>query len=127
MPVILGPLFSYLGAVIYRVFQWLLANYLLGTLKSIAIYVTLIAAVSFTIYALVTWVNSTVLEIISGMPPVAYANVMGILAMMPRNLPYLVTAILTYTTMSLGAHIAVELAKFKARMAEGSMSSFNKK
>lgn len=127
MPLIFASLFSFIGVLITRVLQWFMAAYLVGTLKTIAIYVTLIAAVSLIIYNFVMWVNDTILDIINGLPPIAYSNVMGILAMMPKNLPFLVTTILTYYTLSIGAHIMVEVAKFKARWAENSMSSFTKK
>ena len=127
MPVLLASLFAFLGALCTRLLQWLIASYLVGTLKSIVIYVTLIAAVSLIVYNLVMWVNTTILEIINSMPPIAYANIMGVLAMMPKNLPYLATTIITYYTLSIGAHITVEVAKFKARWAENSMSSFTKK
>ncbi|GAA0542179.1 hypothetical protein GCM10009098_07320 [Rheinheimera aquimaris] len=127
MPVVFASLFAFLGALCTRLLQWFLANYLLGTVKSITIYVTLIAVVSLIVYNLVMWVNDTILEIINGLPPIAYANIMGVLAMMPKNLPYLATTIITYYILSIGAHITVEVAKFKARWAENSMSSFTKK
>jgi hypothetical protein len=127
MPLIFASLWGFIGTLLSRVLSWFMAGWMLGTVRSIAIYVAMIVAVSFAVYNFVQWVNNSLLELINSMPAVAQANVLGILAMMPKNLPYLVTMILTYYTLSIGAHITVEIAKYKARWAESSISGFGKK
>uniref|UniRef100_UPI004048436F hypothetical protein n=1 Tax=Rheinheimera sp. TaxID=1869214 RepID=UPI004048436F len=124
MPFVFAALFAFIGSLISRIGQWFLTAFLTGALKTIAIATAMIISVTFVIYTFVVSANQYLLDLIQGLNPVAQASVMGILAMLPKNLPYLITIILTYYTMSIGLHLSIEIYKLKAKWAEKALSHF---
>lgn len=127
MPLVFVALFSFLGSLVVRLVEWFLAAALVGTVRTTAIYVVLISAISFAVYSLVSWVNQTILDLLNSISSASFPAVAGILSMMPQNLPLLITTVISYYTFTLGIHVSIEVAKFKARWAENSLSGYTKK
>ena len=124
MPVIFAALFGFIGTLISRIGQWFLAAFLTGALKTMLIYITLITALALSIYNFVIWCNDTLVGIVNGMSPVAQMIIVGIAALLPKNLPYLITIILTYYVISIALHLSLEVTKLKAQWADKAMNSF---
>lgn len=118
MPLLIGSIFAFLGALVTRVINWLFTAYLVGSLKTTAIYLANIILMAAIAYSFVQSINMTLTGIINNMSPIGQMIVVPIAAMIPTNMPYYITAILTYYLLSIAAHISIEIAKFKAKWAE---------
>ncbi len=124
MPLFATAIFGFFGSIIQKIGEWFLTAYLTGALKSIAIFAILVTVVGGACFTLVTWVNSALTGFINSMGPIGHMIVTPIAAMLPETTPQLVTAILTYYTVSTIFHITVEVAKMKARWAEKALGYF---
>lgn len=121
---LLAPLLAFIGTLLGRLGQWFLTAFITGALKTMVIATTMIVAIVVLVYNFVVAMNAYLLELITGLNPTAYASVMGIIAMLPTNLPYLVTIIVSYYVLSVGLHLSIEIAKMKAKWAEKALSHF---
>ena len=124
MPLFATAIFGFFGTIIQKLGEWLLAAYLTGALKAMFIFVALVATVGTACYTFVTWVNSALVGYINSMGSIAQMVITPIAAMLPETTPQLVTAILTYYTVSTIFHVTVEVAKMKARWAEKALGYF---
>lgn len=124
MPLVFPAVFAFIGALITRIFNWFLVALLSGAMKAAALYGLLVAAVAGVIFGLVIFVNDLIMSYVNTLGPLGKGILLGIAAMMPSSMPYLVTAILTYYAFSISAHIALEIAKLKVVWAEKALQYF---
>ena len=118
------PIIAFFGAIFSRIGQLILVKWTTGALKTIAIYTTLLAAIATAVFSLVSYANNLILEFVNGLPPIGQNILLGIAAFLPPNVPYLVSAILSYYAFSITTHLIVEVAKLKAKWAEKALGSF---
>lgn len=121
---IIYPIIWVIGDIIQKIGEWFFRAYLTGALKTIIIFGTLILVIGGSCYVFVQWVNATLVQYINNMPGIGRMILTPIVAMLPEKTPELVTAIITYYTVSATLHVSVELAKLKAKWADKAMSSF---
>lgn len=118
------PLIAFFVAIFGRIGQLILVKWITGALKTTAIYTILLAALAGSIFALVSFANSMLLDWVNGLSPISQMVVVSIAAFLPPNMPYLISAALTYFAFSAGTHIVIEVAKLKAEWAEKALGSF---
>lgn len=123
MPFVFASVFAFIGGLVTKLANWFFTAYLVGSLKTTAIYLSNIIVISWLVYNFVQFANGYLTNIVNNMSPIGQMIVVPIASMLPTNMPYYVTAILTYYTMSITAHITLEIAKFKAKWAENATKS----
>lgn len=118
------PVIAFFGAIFSRIGQLILVKWITGAIKTTAIYTILLVALAGSIFALVSLANGMLLDWVNGLSPIGQNILIGIAAFLPPNMPYLISAILTYYTFSATIHISMEVAKLKAQWAEKALGSF---
>ncbi len=118
------PIVAFFGAIFSRIGQLILVKWITGALKTVAIYTALLAAIAVAVFALVNFANNLILDYVNNMSPIYQSMVLGIAAFLPPNMPYLVSAIISYYVFSATTHLIVEVAKMKAEWAEKALGSF---
>lgn len=118
------PIIAFFGAILGRIGQLILVKWITGAIKTVAIYTILLLALAGAIFSLVTMANGMLLDWVNGLSPIGQLIIIGIAAFLPPNMPYLVSAVLTYYAFSATIHLTIEVAKLKAQWAEKALSSF---
>lgn len=118
------PVIAFFSVLFSRIGQIILTKWLTGALTTAAIYTVFLTSLALVIFTIVRLVNDLLLDLINGLSPIAQTLILGIASFLPPNMPYLITAVLTYYTISAGVHISLEIAKLKAVWAEKALGSF---
>lgn len=118
------PVIAFFGAIFSRIGQLILVKWITGALKTTAIYTILLVALAGAVFALVSLANDWLLDWVNGLAPLGQSLILGIAAFLPPNMPYLISAILTYYAFSATTHLMIEVAKLKAAWAEKALGSF---
>jgi hypothetical protein len=118
------PIIAFFSVLFSRIGQVILTKWLTGALTTVAIYTVFLGSLALVIFTLVRIINDLLLDLINGLPPISQSLILGIASFLPPNMPYLITAVLTYYTVSAGLYLSLEIAKLKAVWAEKALGSF---
>lgn len=120
----IAGLMGFLSAITGRLISWLVVMKLTGALARVALFSAVLVVVASVTVGLVLYVNDLLVGIINGLNPVAQLVVAGIASAFPTNMPYYISIILGYYVFSVTAHFTVEIAKFKANIADKASKRF---
>jgi hypothetical protein len=121
---ILAGLMGFLSAITGRLISWLMMVKLTGALARLGMFTAVLIVVATSTVGLVLYVNNLLTEIINGLSPLGQLVVAGIASAFPVNMPYYITVIVGYYVFSITTHFTIEIAKFKANMADKASKRF---